>query len=1341
MARDEEFEQQYAAFQSESAVSSEQRVLYFINALIVSLVPVYLYHAIFFLSFEQYFIVYGAVTLFSAIVLTFAYNNIFRMKRLKLSAQRDHIITLNKTKAQTTDKKAIFTAKKEAQSLVTSHEAIAQSIMYNNALYLIYLIHQSSLVCYRRSPPPSTSISINHHHHHHSHPPPSTIMSCISKPKTEETKISGEIDKELRHEEKRMKRDIQILLLGAGECGKSTIFKQLKILQDNGKWQDHELLEFRNSIYINITSQLAVLASAASELNIALLPEHTEAAERIKKMQPLIDEWTDQTADDAFKLWLDPGIQQVYERRDKDFQLNDSAKYFFDNLLRISDSKYIPTPQDALRSRVMTKGIVEAEVCFDGINMKIIDVGGQRSQRRKWIHCFDGVSAVIFVAALSEYDQMCREVKENRLDESISLFSEIANSEWFVETPIILFLNKKDLFIEKLKRVGYNQYDNNYRGDNSFKDVSEHIAQKFKTVVKSTSKSIYVHYTIAIDTQNIDYVFKAVKEILLRKTIADKLSSLFFTTLPTLNNLSILQIYKERERTTSKRMSKTAQPIQLTPEEEQKKFLEEQKRYLEEAKNNVMVQGHHMKVSLDNAKLMDALKYASNIINELRTSLLSPKSYYALYMVAFDYLQHLNTYLFEEKHGKKMIELYEIVQHAGNVLPRLYLLITVGSVYIKTKQAPAKDVLMDLIEMCRGVQHPTRGLFLRYYLSEVTKDKLPDAESDDVGGSVYDSIEFIIQNFTETNKLWVRMQHQAPNRDKDRRENERLDLRVLVGKNLSRLSQLDGVDVKVYSQTVLPKVVEQIINCKDKIAQQYLMEILIQVFPDEFHLATLDTIISTCSQLQPGVDVKTIIASLIDRLANYASRNSIPDDIDIFSIFFSNVKEVIKARPNMELQDILGLHVSLLNLTLKCYPEKRENANEVLGLCQSILATKSKEEINKPSCVKQIVQLLQIPLEVFKNVLAVLKLTAYQPLIKQLSYNNRKKVSLDIVNSTLKNSTIIEEPEEVNILLETIQTLIKDEEDQPSADEIDKEDFVEEQNKVSSLIHLFQSEDPEKLFKIYIVARSHFGKGGAQRIKHTLVPLVFRSLKFVTNLKKQVDEGVIQLDEQQWTGIGTKIFTFVMETIKALVDIKLAELSFRLYLQAVQTADKCSLQKITKEFSIKALQIFQEDIADFKAQVNALTLLISTLNSLTLPDTDLYETLAGQTIKQASRLLTAQDQAKVISLCSHLFWVSHKNRQHKEPEQVLQALRKSLLIISNESNPGLSVFVDILNECLYYFDQKSSAIPGKFISDLVELIRTTHCKDGESSSIYLQNTIKYINSRKESDSSYAEISV
>jgi vacuolar protein sorting-associated protein 35 len=169
----------------------------------------------------------------------------------------------------------------------------------------------------------------------------------------------------------------------------------------------------------------------------------------------------------------------------------------------------------------------------------------------------------------------------------------------------------------------------------------------------------------------------------------------------------------------------------------------------------------------------------------------------------------LEAYLYDEreKHGKKMSELYELVQYAGNIVPRLYLLVTVASAYIRSKEAPVKDILRDTVEMCKGVQHPTRGLFLRNYLSEVTKDKLPDVGSDGVDGSVHDSVEFILNNFTEMNKLWVRL-HMGPARERERREGERQELRILVGKNLSRISQLEGVDVDMYAATILPRILE-----------------------------------------------------------------------------------------------------------------------------------------------------------------------------------------------------------------------------------------------------------------------------------------------------------------------------------------------------------------------------------------------------------------------------------------------------------------------------------------------------------------------------------------------------
>lgn len=306
-----------------------------------------------------------------------------------------------------------------------------------------------------------------------------------------------------------------------------------------------------------------------------------------------------------------------------------------------------------------------------------------------------------------------------------------------------------------------------------------------------------------------------------------------------------------------------------------------------------------MKRCLESSKLMDGLKHCSSMLSELRSSALSPKHYYELYMAIFDHLRHMTTYLAEaHTHGlHDLSDLYELVQYAGNIIPRLYLMITVGSVYMSMPDAPVKEIMKDMMEMTRGVQHPTRGLFLRHYLSGMTKDHLPVGDKDGIQGNLQDSIDFTLSNFIEMNKLWVRLQHQGKSQDREKRTSERKELRTLVGSNLVRLSQLEGITLDIYKQRILPDLLEQIINCKDLIAQEYLMEAIIQVFQDDFHLRTLTPFLASIANLHPTLSTKNIVISFIDRLSAYASREShctIPDDVDLFEILWKEVQDLIE---------------------------------------------------------------------------------------------------------------------------------------------------------------------------------------------------------------------------------------------------------------------------------------------------------------------------------------------------------------------------------------------------------------------------------------------------------------
>ncbi|CAF3438634.1 unnamed protein product [Fusarium graminearum] len=303
---------------------------------------------------------------------------------------------------------------------------------------------------------------------------------------------------------------------------------------------------------------------------------------------------------------------------------------------------------------------------------------------------------------------------------------------------------------------------------------------------------------------------------------------------------------------------------------------EDQARLLEDALVAVRQQTSLMRKCLDTpGKLMDALKCCSTLVSELRTSSLGPKQYYELYMSVFDALRYLSVHLRENHPVNHLADLYELVQYAGNIVPRLYLMITVGTAYMAIEDAPVKELMKDMMDMSRGVQHPIRGLFLRYYLSGQARDFLPTTESDGPEGNISDSINFVLTNFVEMNKLWVRLQHQGHSREREQRIRERKELQLLVGSNIVRLSQL--VDLETYKSSILAPLLEQVVQCRDVLAQEYLLEVITQVFPDEFHLHTLDQFLGAVSRLNPHVNVKAIVIGLMDRLSEYAERDGQED--------------------------------------------------------------------------------------------------------------------------------------------------------------------------------------------------------------------------------------------------------------------------------------------------------------------------------------------------------------------------------------------------------------------------------------------------------------------------------
>ncbi|KAI4824340.1 hypothetical protein KUCAC02_012862 [Chaenocephalus aceratus] len=339
-----------------------------------------------------------------------------------------------------------------------------------------------------------------------------------------EDQKSKDLEKQLQKDADKDAKTVKLLLLGAGESGKSTIVKQMKILHQGG-YTKEEQLEFRGIVFGNILQSTLAIIRGMEMLNIDFgSPTAQENAQKLQNLSDSIEEGTmpPELSDVIQKLWKDTGVQAAYDRA-AEFQLNDSAGYYLNEMERISKSDYLPTEQDVLRSRVKTTGIIEEQFACKELHFRMFDVGGQRSERKKWIHCFEGVTCIIFCGALSAYDMVLVEDDEvNRMHESLHLFNSICNHRFFALTSIVLFLNKKDLFEEKIKKVHLSICFPDYDGCNSYDDAALYIKLQFMELnMKKGVKEIYSHLTCATDTRNVQIVFNAVTDIIIKENLKD----------------------------------------------------------------------------------------------------------------------------------------------------------------------------------------------------------------------------------------------------------------------------------------------------------------------------------------------------------------------------------------------------------------------------------------------------------------------------------------------------------------------------------------------------------------------------------------------------------------------------------------------------------------------------------------------------------------------------------------------------------------------------------------------------------------------------------------------------
>ena len=303
------------------------------------------------------------------------------------------------------------------------------------------------------------------------------------------------------------------MCLGAGESGKSTVIKQLTFIHKQQLVPD-ERLSYVKVLQNNTVQCMVTLIREAEAFGYAFSDEERISAELILGHDQRQTLPFDSIAD-IDRLWQSEAVQLTYARRNEFWHL-EATEYYFANAERYVTDGFVPSEEDMVMARKRTTGVVVTELDYGGIHWSCVDVGGQRSERRKWLNCFDNVKAIIYVVNLAGYCKVLFEDKAvNRMHESLNLFEATMSNSLFASTPVFIFLNKKDLFEQLIRDRNIDCCFPEYQGPNDLHSCIEYISEEYQRRMPPRSQKPTFLLLAARMKKDVQYCFEEVKDLLL----------------------------------------------------------------------------------------------------------------------------------------------------------------------------------------------------------------------------------------------------------------------------------------------------------------------------------------------------------------------------------------------------------------------------------------------------------------------------------------------------------------------------------------------------------------------------------------------------------------------------------------------------------------------------------------------------------------------------------------------------------------------------------------------------------------------------------------------------------
>ena len=806
---------------------------------------------------------------------------------------------------------------------------------------------------------------------------------------------------------------------------------------------------------------------------------------------------------------------------------------------------------------------------------------------------------------------------------------------------------------------------------------------------------------------------------------------------------------------------------------------EDQERYLDKGLKKIRAQAFHIHTSIEKNNLRQCLKETYAMLSELRTNNLTPKNYYHLFTTIFDEMLLVEDFFKEEiNRGRKVRDLYDSVQQAKYLIPRLYLMISAGALVLENEPKATDEIIFDLLGMIKGVQNPIRGLFTRYFMLKRIKDKLPDKGNKylEEGGKFEETLKFILQNLDEMNRLWIRISSDVTGTEKMLRDKERVELKILVGESINRLSSLEGLTIDIYEKDVLPKLIQIILESNDVLSQQYLMECIIHAFSDSYNIKCIELILNTLSRLLPGVDIKGLFISLMEKLAKFINDNSGEDANEedkqlvasatgvypILIQYFDRLqKETFMQGSEMDVCKLLDLNSAFLKFAIKCTEnDVLTSINHVLG--STLQCLKQYNRLLNSDGIKKLNKLLEVPLS---SDYSIFEITDFDGLITFLDYTMRKNLSLNIIHALCRpdSKEKLDSLEKIQKLIKLIQPLLVD---SPDAIEEDNYSFDNNQSEVCKMIYIVKTEDPEITFQIYTELKNIFVNGGERRKKVTLPALANCIILFCHKLSLAYDNKNNVISEEMKKNYytnesietydiskienGEAFYKLMLEIYKLLNEIislikeNWPEVALKLYLVSASQvnsilSEKKNFEEACASFMNGAMDIYNEGKYDINHKYFLLSQICGYLVNFTILSKENLENIIKVLMETGNKMTKRGDQFNSMIDIGQIYYIVLKDG-NKVLDCINKARKYANFAMTNPQN--LVLFVDLLNKYLYFVDANDETVTIKAdqIDEIIELIKnhiqTIKNEVSKDSSFlpgiekYFNNTIEFIKKRK-----------